>query len=136
MSQNGIVVSRRAVKIINWLFIVAIMIFLVVIPIRDSFKYERTEIFSETSPDGKYNVVIYDIGLPPFKDSDTMEIVVSPTRISRYLIDTFSVTAHNECTTSFEVEWFNDRVDVTVYAKGQSNFVYTFPFVKRDSPGY
>lgn len=133
MEQNGIVLPRRAVKIITWLLVIAIMISLFVVPFTYRCNYKKYERLSETSPDGKYNVNIYSIGEPPFKGADTIKIIMSRSNESSDLCsDTFTITAlcdNDGCRAYCRIEWFDDRAAVTVHGKHQSEAVYILPYV-------
>lgn len=99
-----------------------------------AFKTRGTVLLRETSPDGNYRLFIEEIGIPnwPF-GKDHLEISLYENEsVDRYRVSFHADVANNGRTASFEVEWMEDRVQITLKGSKQPTAYYILPFITLD----
>lgn len=90
---------------------------------------QKNEIDREASPNGEYTLVLYRIGEPdwPF-GSDHLEVTLFKTGDSSNFGTTFQADVANDgANATYEVNWSETEVKITLLGSEQPNSVYCLP---------
>ncbi len=103
-------------------------------------EYKKTELFREASPDGKYAILICEIGVPEFPfGCDHLEIslfesIPDGEKPRAYYRASFTADVATDGTpAAYKVEWLEDGVQIALIGEEQPTAYYILPFKTLDN---
>ncbi len=124
--------SMRVLLVVESLILLFVAIYIIYCTISNG----RNELFREESTDGKYRLIISELGTPdwPFgKDHLRVTLYGIGQDNQNYRTSFKADVANNGMRAEFDVEWKQDGVKIILYGAEQPTAYYILPYEDKDT---